>query len=407
MRKFAVLALIQFGFLTACGGGGYTIAPTPPPTQMIATPGPPNVESMTVGSGPAGVNAINTAYISVQVCNPTTGACQTIPDIEVDTGSTGLRLLASAMNGLILPAETNGTNPLAECLRFADGSGWGSLATANITLPVSGETANGVHVQIIGDPAYPDTTIPTDCTGTPENTVSMFGANGILGVGPFLQDCGSACATAVVSGTYYQCPAPSTCAGTTATLLQQLQNPVSMFLIDFNGVIVELPAVGAAGATTVSGSLVFGIGTRTNNTLGMATVLPEDPNTGFITGTYKGTAYTDGFLDSGSNGNYFTDSSLTTPACTGSNAGVFYCPTSVMSETASLKGTTTTTLTADFSVGDADTITAGYAVFAGLAGPNSDPQGFDLGLSFFYGVNVFTAIEGSNISGNVGPFFAY
>jgi len=409
VRKFAVLALIPFGFLSACGGGGYTVGnpPPPPPTQVIATPGSPNVESMTVGAGPAGVNAINTAYISVQVCNPTTGACQTIPDIEVDTGSSGLRLLASAMNGLILPVETNGTNPLAECLQFADGSSWGSLATANITLPVSGETASGVHLQIIGDPAYPASTIPMDCPAPAENTVAAFGANGILGVGPFLQDCGSACVTSVIAGTYYQCPAPSTCAGTTATLVQQVQNPVSMFATDNNGVIVELPAVGSAGATSLSGSLVFGIGTRTNNALGMATVLPADPNSGFIIGTYKGTAYIDGYLDSGSNGNFFTDSSLATPACTGSNTGIFYCPMSMMSETASLQGTTTTTLTANFSVGDADTITAGYAVFAGLGGPNSDPQGFDLGLAFFYGQNVFTAIEGTSISGNMGPFFAY
>src|SRR5882724_10118160 len=110
VRKSAVLALIQLGFLTACGGGGYTTPPPPPPppTQMIATPGPPNVETLTVNAGPAaGLGTINTAYISVQVCNPTTGACQTITDIEVDTGSTGLRLLASAMNGLILPVETN------------------------------------------------------------------------------------------------------------------------------------------------------------------------------------------------------------------------------------------------------------------------------------------------------------
>ena len=119
MRKFVAPALIQLGFLAACGGGGgYTTPPPPPPTQMIATPGPPNVETLTVNAGPAmGLGTINTAYISVQVCNPTTGACQTITDIEVDTGSTGLRLLASAMNGLILPVETNGTNPLAECLQ--------------------------------------------------------------------------------------------------------------------------------------------------------------------------------------------------------------------------------------------------------------------------------------------------
>jgi hypothetical protein len=417
VRKFAVLALIQFGFLTACGGGGgYTTPPPPPPTQVIAPTGPPNVETLTVNAGPAaGFGSVNIAYTSVQVCNPTTGACQTIPDIEVDTGSIGLRLLASAMNGLILPAETNGTNPLAECLKFADGSSWGSLATANITLPVSGETAAGVHVQIIGDPAYP--AIPSDCPGPAENTVPAFGANGILGVGPYLQDCGSLCVTVVVSGTYYQCPAPSTCAGTTATLLEQVQNPVSMFATDNNGVIIELPSVGSAGAATISGSLVFGIGTRTNNGLGSATVLLFDPNTGGIQATYKSTTYTGGYIDSGANGNFFTDSTLTQcmTATTPPQPTGFFCPASTMMETATLKGTGAATLTANFSVANADTLFSNntYTAFSNLAGPILNPppatmpQPFDLGLSFFYGVNVFTAIEGATTPGGVGPYFAY
>jgi Protein of unknown function (DUF3443) len=413
VRKSVALALIQLGFLAACGGGGGYGGgggtPPPPPMQVIAPPGPPNVETVTVDSGPAGVNAVNTAYVSVTICVPGTSTCKTIDHIEVDTGSIGLRIMSSvlaAAPAITLPAETDGTNPLAECLQFADGTSWGSLAIADMQLPVSGETAANVHVQVIGDPAY--ATVPTDCTGTPENTVAMFGANGILGVGPFIQDCGSACVAAVMPLTvYYSCPSPSTCAAANEGLTLQVQNPATLFGTDSNGVIIELPAVGSAGATTTSGSLVFGIGTRTNNGLGTATVLPEDPISGFITGTYKGTAYIDGYLDSGSNGNYFTDSSLTTPACTGSNAGVFYCPTSMMSETASLKGTTATTLTANFSVGDADTIPAGYAVFAGLGGPNSDLQGFDLGLPFFYGVNVFTAIENANTPGGIGPYFAY
>src|SRR5207237_7260888 len=121
---------------------------------------------------------------------------------------------------------------------------------------------------------------------------------------------------------------------------------------DNNGGIVELPAVGSAGTTTATGSLVFGIGTRTNNALGMATVLPRDPNSGFITATSKGTAYTAGYIDSGSNGNFFTDSSLT--QCT--TATGFYCPASTMSESAMLQGTTATMLAADFSVANAETL---------------------------------------------------
>jgi len=413
VRKFVALALIQLGFLAACGGGGGYGGggggpPPPPPMQVIATPGMPNVEAMTVNAGPAGVNAVNTAYVSVTVCVPGTSTCKTIDHIEVDTGSIGLRIMSSVLSAapaITLPAETDGSGiPLAECLQFADGTSWGSLAIADLQLPVSGETAANLHVQVIGDPAYP--TVPTDCTGTPENTVVAFGANGILGVGPFIQDCGSACVAAVTPLTvYYSCPSPSTCAAANASLAEQVPNPVSLFGTDNNGVIVELPAVGSAGSTTTSGSLVFGIGTRTNNGLGTATVLPEDPNTGWISGTYKGTVYTNSYLDSGSNANFFTDSSLT--PCT-SNPN-FYCPASTMSETATLKGTNAATLTANFSVANADTLfsVTTYTAFSNLGGTNSDAAGFDLGLPFFYGHNVFTAIENANTPGGMGPYFAY
>ena len=411
MRKFVALALIQLGFLAACGGGGGYGGgggtPPPPAMQVIATPGPPNVETMTVDSGPAGVNAVNTAYISVKVCVPGTSTCKTIDHIEVDTGSIGLRIMSSVLTtapAITLPAETVGTNALAECLQFADGTSWGSLAMADIQLPVSGETAANVNVQVIGDPLYP--TVPTNCTGIPENTVATFGANGILGVGPFIQDCGSACVAAVTPLTvYYSCPSPSTCAAANASLLEQVPNPVTLFGTDHNGVIVELPAVGSAGSTTTSGSLVFGIGTRTNNGLGAATVLPEDPSTGWISGTYKSTVYTNSYLDSGSNGNFFTDSSLT--PCT-SNPN-FYCPASTMSETATLRGANGATLAADFSVANADTLFSitSYTAFSNLGGTNSNAMGFDLGLPFFYGHNVFTAIENAGTPGGIGPYFAY
>jgi hypothetical protein len=381
---------------------------------MIATPGPPNVETLIVDAGPPGLTftAVNTSFISVKVCVPTTTTCTTIDHIEVDTASSGLRILAGAPGGMALPPEKDaGGHPMAECVQFADGTAWGSLAVADITLPVSGETASNVNVHIIGDPAYP-TTPPSDCTGRPENTVATFGANGILGIGPFINDCNSTgtCPLPIAGQTqgtiYYSCPTPSTCADATASLTQQVPNPVTRFATDNNGVFVELPAVGPAGATTTSGSLVFGIGTRTNNALGTATVLPADVNTGYITATYKGTAYVHGFLDSGSNGIFFTDSSLM--ACPSPNTG-FYCPASTMSETATLKGTSAATLTANFSIANAVTLfsTASYTAFSDLGGTNPDAMSVDLGLAFFYGHNVFTAIEGSNASGTIGPYFAY
>jgi uncharacterized protein DUF3443 len=420
VRKSLLLALMQLGFLVACGGGGYTASGgggggggNPPPTQNIATPGPPNVETLVVDGGPStlAISNINTAYVSVKVCtHGSTVNCLTIDHVEVDTGSSGLRVLYSALNGLILPsAKDAGGNALAECLQFADGSSFGSVAMADITLPVSTESASNINLQVIGDPTY---AVPSDCTGTPENTVDAFGANGILGVGPLPQDCGDACVSAVISGTYYSCPTPSTCAGTTVTLQQQVPNPVTAFGTDNNGVIVELPSVGATGTTSVSGSLVFGIDTRSNNGLGSATVLLGDATTGgYITATYKGTAYSGGYLDSGSNGVFFTDSTIA--ACTTSTG--FYCPSSTLSESVMLQGTGSTTATVDFSVANAESLfaTANYNAFSNLGGPvptplpAGQPVPFDLGMSFFYGHNVYTAIIGADAAGFVGPYFAF
>jgi hypothetical protein len=46
------------------------------------------------------------------------------------------------------------------------------------------------------------------------------------------------------------------------------------------------------------------------------------------------------------------------------------------------------------------------AAINGLAGPNSF-GGFDFGLPFFFGRNVFTAIEGKSTPAGTGPYLAY
>jgi hypothetical protein len=175
-------------------------------TQTIAAPGA-NVEPITVDSGPTNLSppAVNTPFISVTVCVPGTSDCQTIDHVEVDTGSVGLRLIASVVT-LSLPAlKDAANNPLAECLQFADGTSWGSVVTADITMPTSGKSAKGVNVQLIGASAAGNP--PAACTGTAENTVDTFGANGIIGVGPFTNDCnvGGDCTPGVQSANYYYC----------------------------------------------------------------------------------------------------------------------------------------------------------------------------------------------------------
>jgi hypothetical protein len=103
MRKLLVLALTPLALLAACGGGGggsFNNTPPPPPTQQIATPGPPNVETLTVDGGP--VQSLNTAFITLTVCVHNTTTCVTVDHVEVDTGSSGLRILNEVIPNLPL-----------------------------------------------------------------------------------------------------------------------------------------------------------------------------------------------------------------------------------------------------------------------------------------------------------------
>jgi len=167
-----------------------------------------------------------------------------------------------------------------------------------------------------------------------------------------------------------------------------------------------LPAVSAPGAT-LAGSLIFGIGTQSNNALGSATVYTVDPVLGNFTTTFNGQSYTDAsFLDSGSNAIYFLDSATTgLPTCT--DLTFLYCPSSTQNLSATNIGANGAMGTVNFSVENGDTLTANQSnsVLPNLGGPNTGS--FDWGLPFFYGRNVFTAIEGKSTPGGTGPYVAY
>ena len=408
-----VLGLSLAALLVAagCGGGGSSSTSTPGNNSIVNPSTANNVVPIVVSGGPTSTPQTNLAYVSVTVCVPgSTTNCQTIDNIQVDTGSEGLRILSSVLTAA-LPQETDlSGNPLAECAQFQDGYTWGPMNLADVKL--GGESAGSVPVQVIGGGGAALSAVPSSCanTGTAENTVDALGANGILGIGPFRQDCGSSCASTDLTlnpGFYYSCPS-SGCVQAPATLAQQAQNPVWMFPTDNNGTIVELPAIPASGAPTVNGSLVFGIGTQSNNGLGNATVFTLD-NSGNFTTTFKSAAYNLSFLDSGSNGIFFLDSSLTgIPECTGANAG-FYCPSSIQNLSATDQGLNGTAAAVAFSITSAASLTATSNAFNNLGGPfsTSSNTGFDWGLPFFFGRNVYTGIEGQNTPGGAGPLFAF
>ena len=395
LRPWAALVPAIVWCLAGCGGGGGSSSSQPTD----------NVQAITVDGGPA--NVPDLAFVSVTVCAPGSSSnCQTIDHVQIDTGSTGLRIIASVLSPtLSLPQQTavNGGS-LAECAQFVDGFSWGSVRVADMR--VSGEQANSVPIQIIGDPGFP--TIPPNCSnsGPPENTVLAFGANGLLGVGLFLQDCGSGCAEAAIPGTYYTC-SPAACQPTQVALAQQLQNPVALFASDNNGVIIEMPSVPATGSAIATGSLIFGIGTQSNNGLGSATVLTVDPNTGNIITTYNSHAYANSYIDAGTSVLAFGNNLY--PRCVGADAGL-YCPAATQNLSATLQGASKGSSNVSFSVANPDQLfgaNPGFEAFDNLAAPSGDTVTFAWGLPFFFGRNVYTAIEGRTTPGGAGPYLAF
>ena len=401
-RIFLVLCLVVPAIVTVgCGS-------TSPAITTVTTTAASNVQPISVNVGPSsalgpGFNYVDGAFTSVTVCVPgSTTQCQTIDGILVDTGSSGLRILSSALS-VALPQQTDSSNnAVAECAVFADGLTWGPVQTADVK--IAGEQASSLPIQVIGSQNF--STVPADCSsqGAPEDDLASLGANGLLGVGPSIQDCGTDCVTSgqLSQGVYYMCPS-SGCTDTTEGLAQQVQNPVASFATDNNGVIVELPAVTGVEAS-LNGSLIFGIGTQSNNGLGSVTIFGTDAFGDFTT-AYNNTQYPS-FLDSGSNAIYFLDTTTTgLPVCT--DLTFLYCPAAAQHFTVTNSGANGASGAVTFTVANADLLTSNInnAAINNLAGPNTGQ--FDFGLPFFFGRNVYTAIEGKTTPGGTGPYMAY
>jgi hypothetical protein len=402
----AGLGLVFCMLASSCGGSGDELGAS---SSTPSTPSGSNVATATIDAGPAD-NSVNTLFVSVTVCAPgSTTNCQNVDHIEVDTGSYGLRLLSSVLT-VTLPVQTltSGAS-LLECTNFVQGYSWGPVVSADVH--IAGETASSLPVQVIGDPNF--TTVPDDCTGlgTAVNTVAEFGANGILGVGPFIQDCGAGCAESAVPTAYYACTTASDCIATAVATTAQVQNPVSSFTTDNNGVIVQLPSVPAAGASTLSGFLIFGIDTESNNASnasGTETVLTVNGGD-YLTAAFNTQTLSQSFIDSGTNGIYFNDTNL--PVCTQSGLTDFYCPTSTTDFSATLTGANGVNVGVQFSVANTQTLLSGSSTlvaFANLGGtfPGST-MSLDFGLPFYFGRRVATAIEGDTTAVGTGPYFAF
>jgi Protein of unknown function (DUF3443) len=183
-----------------------------------------------------------------------------------------------------------------------------------------------------------------------------------------------------------------------------VQNPVALFSSDTNGVLISLPAIGAGGAATQDGSMIFGIGTRANNVLGNTQVYTTD-DLGNFTTVYNGNSYSNSFIDSGSNAIFFLSPGVSgIPEC--SSEPDFYCPANTLSLSAENVGANDASGMVSFNIANADQLfSTSNAAFNNLGGPSRGV--FDWGLPFFFGRNIFVAIEGQDTPAGTGPYWAY
>lgn len=371
-------------------------------TTEFTTPQPPgnNVLPITVNGSLCSPNSYpNKPCVSVTICTPGTSTCQTINDILLDTGSFGLRIFKQTLN-VSLPQATVNSRLLAECVQFADGSSlWGPVQTAGVIL--GNEPSVDVPVHVI-DSTFG--TLPFVCQNA-NKSPDDAGYNGILGVGFFAEDCGSICEISANNRMYYSCNG-TLCRGTSIALSSQVQNPVLHLPQDNNGLIVQLPGVPPEGSSSLTGNLVLGIGTRSNNLPSAVTAYPTN-KFGEFTTDFNGISYSS-FIDSGSNGLFFVPP-LTNllPNCFPPNSA-WFCPASITNLSATNTGAFGSPSGAvSFRIGNAISLfNSSNRVFDDIGGAFLVNE-FDWGLPFFFGRNVYIGFEGKEASLGTGPYWAY
>ncbi len=391
LKRALLLALAAA--CAGCGGGGDSSTPAPPASGD-------NVMTITVnGSLCSAGSYINKPCVSVTICTPGTSACQTISDILLDTGDSGLRIFRQVLT-VPLTQVPSGAGSLAECIQYADGSSvWGPVKRAGVIL--ANEPAVQVPIQVI-DSSFSGA--PAACSAAYQ-TPAEAGYNGSLGVSFFEQDCGDTCKDNVPNGVYYSCSGGA-CSEAKAEFADQVQNPVASLPVDNNGVLVQLPGVPAGGTATVSGSLILGIGTRANNMPSGVTRYPADTITGNFYTTFSGLTYSS-FIDTGSNGLFFpSPSAAVLPDCPYYTD--WFCPPATTGFTAVNTGAVgSPSGGVSFRIGNFETLYRYTTndVFAEIGGDN--PGGFDWGLPFHFGRNVYIGIERKVSTLGTGPYWAY
>ncbi|MFM0004598.1 MULTISPECIES: DUF3443 domain-containing protein [Paraburkholderia] len=421
--------------LSACGGGGgssgnqggnsvgWNATPDwiPPPGGSGDSGSSTNSSTPATGENTVPVRVdkstgnVNRLLASIKVCVPgTQGApqCVTVDNMLVDTGSTGVRISARAIPTLapLLLTQAGavddkvGSAPIAECAPFASGYTWGSVKRTDIT--IGSKTASNIPIQVVSDGAF---STPPDCIahngGDLGRSLDVMGVSGILGIDNFTGDSLDAL-TKAVPGLYYYCPSQNSCVSTRMLASKEVMNPVAAFATDNNGMVIRLPAVPAAGQASVTGQLVFGVGTQQNNTLpANATVIALDKYGAFTT-QYKGQVFNQSVIDSGTLSYAFPDNTIPYSVLD------LYTPASSLNLSATIEPNngSNAPLQMPFSIDNANTLMAsGNAAFINIGQyfSNGEDNMFLWGLPFFYGRDVYNVIGNAKVGKLTGPFVAF
>ena len=382
--------------------GSDDVYPTAPAVVGEAAAGK-NVMRVTVNGDLCGPRqAPNQACVAVTICEPNSDKCQTINNLLLDTGSVGLRVFASIITLKLPPVTVEGGN-LAECIGFADQSSeWGPVVRADVKL--AEEPAVSIPIQLI-DANYAKAPGPCSISqSVPDLSPQQTGFNGILGVGLFPRDYPPV--SVVTDSPYYAC------AGNNCTQIiseSAVLNPVAALPTDNNGVIIKLPLVGPGGATSVTGSMLLGIGTQDNNQPTGMTAYPVGYPGIFTTQfTPYSTRPVSSFIDSGSN-HLVVPSVDTLPLCDSEHT--FVCPQGVQDFSAKMIASGgNPSGTVDFKVANAASLlNSENLVFATLAARGTEGLAnvFDWGLPFFFGRSVAIGFEGKKSTIGKGIYWAY
>jgi hypothetical protein len=339
----------------------------------------------------------NFAFVSVTVCEPGSSRCQTIPDIQLDSGSTGLRIFTSALKIRLHPTGHADGTQLAECKIFGGGESlWGAVGRADVRL--GGELAKDVPIQLI-DAKF--RRIPANCRHPVQQQDQWSHGNGILGIGPARSDCGGkTCAPAHYLGArYYECAA-SGCQEFQLPLAEQVQNPITFLAKDNNGSIVRFPA----------GTLVLGIGTEANNQIAPGATVFASEEMGWIPVYLGGKKYWSK-IDTGADFTSLPSGASGLPHCSGA-LSEFLCPAEPVKVAIKVAGVDETG-SRDFALQilNADQTLKSAAGRLQIEGPATEYGGMIsntviLGLPFFYGRDVVLGIDGQSSPLGRGPFYA-